>query len=112
MFKNKKIVVVMPAYNAAKTLQKTYDEVMEQGIVDLVILVDDASRDETSTIASGLPHTKVFVHERNKGYGGNQKTCYRMALEAVADIMIIQLNYCECFQLLSKRQIRSREITP
>ena len=58
MFKNKKIIVVMPAYNAAKTLQKTYDEVMEQGIVDLVILVDDASRDETSAIASGLPNTQ------------------------------------------------------
>ena len=89
MFKNKKIVVVMPAYNAAKTLRKTYDEVMEQGIVDLVILVDDASHDETSVIASGLPHTKVFVHEQNKGYGGNQKTCYRMALEAGADIVIM-----------------------
>jgi glycosyltransferase involved in cell wall biosynthesis len=89
MFKNKKIVVVMPAYNAAKTLRKTYDEVMAQGIVDLVILVDDASRDETSAIASGLPHTKLFVHERNKGYGGNQKTCYRMALEAGADIVIM-----------------------
>lgn len=79
----------MPAYNAAKTLRKTYDEVMEQGIVDLVILVDDASRDETSIIASGLPHTRVFVHERNKGYGGNQKTCYRMALEAGGDIIIM-----------------------
>jgi glycosyltransferase involved in cell wall biosynthesis len=89
MFKNKKIIVVMPAYNAAKTLRRTYDEVMEQGIVDLVILVDDASRDETSAIASGLPHTQVFVHERNKGYGGNQKTCYRMALEAGADIVIM-----------------------
>jgi glycosyltransferase involved in cell wall biosynthesis len=89
MFKNKKIIVVMPAYNAAKTLQRTYDEVMEQGIVDLVILVDDASHDETSVIASGLPHTRVFVHERNKGYGGNQKTCYRMALEAGADIVIM-----------------------
>ena len=89
MFMNRKIIVVMPAYNAAKTLRKTYDEVMEQGIVDLVILVDDASRDQTSVIASGLPHTKVFVHERNKGYGGNQKTCYRMALEAGADIIIM-----------------------
>jgi glycosyltransferase involved in cell wall biosynthesis len=89
MFKNKKIVVVMPAYNAAKTLRRTYDEVMEQGIVDLVILVDDASRDETSTIASRLPQTQVFVHERNKGYGGNQKTCYRTALEAGADIVIM-----------------------
>ena len=89
MFKNRKIIVVMPAYNAAKTLRKTYDEVMEQGIVDLVILVDDASRDETSDIASVLPHTKVHVHERNKGYGGNQKTCYRMALAAGADIVIM-----------------------
>ena len=79
----------MPAYNAAKTLQKTYDEVMEQGIVDLVILVDDASQDETSAIACSLPDTKVYVHERNKGYGGNQKTCYRMALEAGADIVIM-----------------------
>ncbi len=89
MFKDRKIVVVMPAYNAAKTLRKTYDEVMDQGIVDLVILVDDASCDETSTIASSLPHTTVFVHERNKGYGGNQKSCYRMALEAGADIVIM-----------------------
>jgi glycosyltransferase involved in cell wall biosynthesis len=89
MFNNKKIVVVMPAYNAAKTLQITYDEVMEQGIVDLIILVDDASHDETSSIASRLSHTRVSVHERNKGYGGNQKTCYRMALEAKADIVIM-----------------------
>ena len=89
MYKGKKLIVVMPAYNAAKTLRKTYDEVMEQGIVDLVILVDDASNDETSAIASSLPHTKVFVHERNRGYGGNQKTCYRMALEAGADIVIM-----------------------
>jgi len=89
MFKNQKIVVIMPAYNAAKTLQRTYDEVMEQEIVDLVILVDDASCDQTSAIAARLPHTKMFVHERNKGYGGNQKTCYRMALEAGADIVIM-----------------------
>jgi glycosyltransferase involved in cell wall biosynthesis len=89
MFNNRKIIVVMPAFNAAMTLRKTYDEVMEQGIVDLVILVDDASRDETSDIASVLPHTMVHVHERNKGYGGNQKTCYRMALTAGADIVIM-----------------------
>ena len=89
MFKDKKIIVVMPAYNAARTLQRTYDEVMEQRIVDLVILVDDASHDETSLIASRLPNTRVFVHEINKGYGGNQKTCYRMALEAGADIVIM-----------------------
>ncbi len=89
MFKNRKIVVVMPAYNAAKTLRRTYDEVMEQEIVDQVILVDDASHDETSAIARSLPNTRVFVHEWNKGYGGNQKTCYRMALEAGADIVIM-----------------------
>ncbi|OGP84909.1 MAG: glycosyl transferase family 2 [Deltaproteobacteria bacterium RBG_16_58_17] len=89
MHNNKKIIVVMPAYNAAKTLKKTYEEVMEQGIVDLVILVDDASRDETSAIASGLPKTQVYVHEQNRGYGGNQKTCYRMALEAGGDIVIM-----------------------
>jgi glycosyltransferase involved in cell wall biosynthesis len=89
MFKNKKVIVVMPAYNAAKTLQKTYDEVMEQGIVDLVILVDDASLDKTSAIASRFPNTQVYVHRRNRGYGGNQKTCYRMALEAGGDIIIM-----------------------
>ena len=89
MFKNKKVIVVMPAYNAAQTLRMTYDEVMAQEIVDLVILVDDASRDETSAIARSLPRTKVFVHEKNRGYGANQKTCYRMALEEGADIIIM-----------------------
>ncbi len=79
----------MPAYNAAKTLRQTYDEVMAQGIVDLVIVVDDASRDETTSIAKGLPNTKVFTHEKNLGYGGNQKSCYRLALEAGADIVIM-----------------------
>ncbi|MCE5283851.1 MAG: glycosyltransferase family 2 protein [Deltaproteobacteria bacterium] len=89
MFRDKKVIVVMPAYNAAKTLQRTYDEVMEQGIVDEVILVDDASRDQTPAIAAGLAAVRVFVHEKNRGYGGNQKTCYRMALEAGADIVIM-----------------------
>ena len=79
----------MPAYNASKTLQRTYDEVMEQGIVDLVIVVDDASRDDTSLIAQKLPKTKVFTHPKNLGYGGNQKTCYRLALEEGADIVIM-----------------------
>jgi glycosyltransferase involved in cell wall biosynthesis len=89
MFQNKKIVVVMPAYNAEKTIIKTYDEVMAQGVVDKVILVDDASPDNTVKVAEGLPLTKVFVHERNLGYGGNQKTCYRLALEEGADIVIM-----------------------
>jgi len=89
MFQNKKIVVVMPAYNAEKTLLKTYEEVMAQGIVDMIILVDDASPDNTAKVAASLPGTKVFVHERNLGYGGNQKTCYRLALEEGADIVIM-----------------------
>ena len=89
MFREKKVVVVMPAYNAAKTLRQTYDEVMEQGVVDQVIIVDDASRDATTAIASELPNTSVFTHPSNLGYGGNQKTCYRLALEAGADIVIM-----------------------
>lgn len=89
MYREKKIVVVMPAYNAAKTLKATYDEVMDQGIVDEVILVDDGSRDETVTLARNLPLVTVHVHDRNRGYGGNQKTCYRLALEKGADIVIM-----------------------
>jgi glycosyltransferase involved in cell wall biosynthesis len=79
----------MPAYNAENTLLKTYEEVMAQGIVDVVILVDDASPDNTAKVAASLPRTKVFVHEHNLGYGGNQKTCYRLALEENADIVIM-----------------------
>src|SRR5580700_999749 len=89
MLYGQKIVVVMPAYNAARTLQKTYDEVMQQGIVDLIIVVDDASHDETAAIARTLPHVQVEVHPENRGYGGNQKTCYRLALEAGADIVVM-----------------------
>ena len=89
MYLDKKVVVIMPAYNAAKTLKKTYDEVMAQGVVDLVIVVDDASRDETVALARQLPQTQVLVHARNLGYGGNQKTCYAAALEAEADIVIM-----------------------
>jgi len=89
MFSGQKIVVVMPAYNAARTLRKTYDEVMAQGIVDLVIVVDDASHDETAEIARTLEHVQVEVHPMNRGYGGNQKTCYKLALAAGADIVIM-----------------------
>src|ERR1700719_3504413 len=89
MLNGQKIVVVMPAYNAAKTLRRTYDEVMEQGIVDLVIVVDDASNDETATIARTLPNVQLEVHPENRGYGGNQKTCYRLALAAGADIVFM-----------------------
>jgi glycosyltransferase involved in cell wall biosynthesis len=89
MIRDKKIVVVMPAYNARKTLCVTHQEVLEQGIVDLIILVDDASHDDTVKIANGLPHVKVFVHDKNMGYGANQKTCYRMALQEGADIIVM-----------------------
>jgi glycosyltransferase involved in cell wall biosynthesis len=89
MLRDLKIVVVMPAYNAASTLRRTYDEVMAQDIVDLVIIVDDASHDETIAIARTLPHAQVEVHPVNRGYGGNQKTCYRLALAAGADIVVM-----------------------
>jgi len=89
MYKDKKVIVVMPAYNAEKTLRMTYDEVMAQDIVDLVILVDDGSSDKTVSIAKELPHTLVYKHEKNMGYGANQKTCYRLALEAGGDIIIM-----------------------
>jgi glycosyltransferase involved in cell wall biosynthesis len=89
MFRDKKVVVVMPAYNAAKTLAQTYREVMEQGVVDQVIVVDDASRDDTVSVAKTLPKTMVFTHSKNLGYGGNQKSCYRLALQAGADIIIM-----------------------
>src|SRR3954464_8048120 len=89
MYLNRKIAVVMPAYNAARTLRRTYDEVMAQGIVDCVIVVDDGSRDDTVALARKLPHTDVIVHARNLGYGGNQKTCYRAALASGADIVIM-----------------------
>jgi len=89
MYKDKKVIVVMPAYNAAKTLQMTYDEVMSQGIVDLVVIVDDASRDQTVQIAERLPDTIVHVHSKNLGYGGNQKSCYDITLKSGADIIIM-----------------------
>ena len=89
MYNDQRVIVVMPAYNAAQTLRKTWDEVMAQKIVDLVIVVDDGSRDETVSIAKELPNTLLHVHEKNLGYGGNQKTCYKLALEAGGDIIIM-----------------------
>jgi glycosyltransferase involved in cell wall biosynthesis len=89
MLNDQKIVVVMPAYNAARTLRRTYDEVMAQRIVDLIIVVDDASQDETVTIARTLDRVQVEVHPMNRGYGANQKTCYRLALAAGAHVVIM-----------------------
>ena len=87
MLNQKKIVVVLPAYKAEATLEKTYQEI-DRSIVDEVILVDDASKDKTVEIAKSIG-IKVFAHERNKGYGGNQKTCYREALNLGADIVVM-----------------------
>ncbi|MFP4475700.1 MAG: glycosyltransferase family 2 protein [Desulfatibacillaceae bacterium] len=89
MIQDRKVVVVMPAYNAAQTLTRTYDEVMAQGVVDHVVVVDDKSQDETVRIAEKLPHTTVYTHETNLGYGANQKTCYRLALAEGADIVVM-----------------------
>lgn len=89
MIKGKKVVVVMPAYNAERTIEKTWREVLDQEIVDLVIVVDDASRDGTVELARRLERVVVHVHERNRGYGANQKTCYRLALDNGADIVVM-----------------------
>ena len=89
MFGDKKVIVVMPAYNAEKTLRPTHAEVMAQDYVDLAIVVDDGSQDETVAIAKTLPKTIVHTHPRNQGYGANQKTCYRLALEQGGDIIIM-----------------------
>lgn len=88
MLNNKKIVVVLPAYNAAKTLEQTYSEIPFD-IVDDVVLVDDASKDDTAEVGKKLGIRHVIKHDKNKGYGGNQKTCYRKALELGADIVIM-----------------------
>ena len=88
MIQGKKIVVVLPAYNAEKTLEKTYREIPFD-VVDEVILVDDASNDQTVLRARELGIRHVVVHEKNRGYGGNQKSCYRRALEIGAEIVVM-----------------------
>src|SRR5579863_7549526 len=87
MLEGKRITVVLPAYNAVRTLKRTFDEIPKQ-IVDDIILTDDASADETTELSRRLGiHT--LVHDKNRGYGGNQKTCYRTALERGADIVVM-----------------------
>lgn len=88
MINNKKIVVVLPAYNASKTLSKTYDEIPFE-IVDEVILVDDFSSDDTIELAKKLNISHIIKHNSNKGYGANQKSCYKKALEIQSDIIIM-----------------------
>jgi glycosyltransferase involved in cell wall biosynthesis len=88
LYLNQKVVVVLPAYNAALTLEKTYREIPFD-IVDELVLVDDASKDDTSAVAKNLGIQHVIRHEANKGYGGNQKTCYKKAVELGADIVVM-----------------------
>lgn len=88
MIKGQKVVVVLPAYNAAKTLWSTYDEI-DKSIVDEVILVDDASNDNTIAIAREIGIQHIIPHEKNRGYGANQKSCYNKALEIGADIIVM-----------------------
>ncbi len=88
MINGKRIAVVLPAYNAAQTLEKTYREI-PMDMVDEVILVDDKSRDNTIEVAKSLGIKHIVAHEQNKGYGGNQKSCYNKAMELGADIVVM-----------------------
>ena len=88
MIKGKKLVVVLPAYNAELTLKKTYNEIPFD-IVDEVILVDDCSKDNTVKVAKEIGVNHIIRHEKNLGYGGNQKSCYNKSLEIGADIVIM-----------------------
>ena len=87
MINNKKVVIIMPAYNAEKTLKQTYDEIYKD-FVDEVILVDDNSKDNTKELSKKLNITTI-VHKENKGYGGNQKSCYKAAIKSGADIVVM-----------------------
>jgi glycosyltransferase involved in cell wall biosynthesis len=88
MIDGKKVVVVFPAYNAAKTLEKTFNE-LPFDIVDETVLVDDASKDDTAALAQRIGINHVIVHDNNRGYGGNQKSCYNKAIEIGGDIVIM-----------------------
>lgn len=104
MYKGKRIAVVMPAYNAEKTLRTTYDDVVAQAIADVVVIVDDCSKDATRSVAEALVeqsvnkgsvHTIYHRHTRNLGYGGNQKTCYSVALSQSPDIVVMVHPDCQ-----------------
>ena len=99
MYCGNKVVVVMPAYNASKTLVQSFNEVCDQNVADTIIIVDDHSTDNTAEIARSLSHEKVNIivhrHEHNRGYGGNQKTCYKLALENGADIVVMVHPDCQ-----------------
>ncbi len=88
MIKDRKLTVVLPAYNAARTLEMTYNEIPFE-IVDEIVLVDDKSSDHTTTVAESLGIKHIIVHQENKGYGGNQKSCYDKALDLDSDIVVM-----------------------
>src|SRR5688572_6139478 len=89
MVMNQKVIVVMPAYNAESTIEQTCREVVQQEGVDVVIVVDDYSQDATASLARRFDKVIVHSHAANRGYGANQKTCYRLALEHGADIVVM-----------------------
>ena len=107
MYKGQKVTVVMPAYNAEKTLRRSFEEVCEQDVADVVVIVDDCSNDGTEQVAREicnyqlpttnyqLPTTIYHRHDRNMGYGGNQKSCYRLALDHGADIVVMVHPDCQ-----------------
>ena len=108
MYRSRKVAVVMPAYNAEMTLRRSFSEVVAEGIADTVIIVDDCSRDNTAAVAARLseelrvkseecaqPRLLYRRHERNRGYGGNQKSCYEMALADGADIVVMVHPDCQ-----------------
>ena len=105
MYRGKRVAVVMPAYNAEKTLRAAYDEVIAQGVADVIVIVDDCSRDGTEKVAkelgSGAPGGRALPtivyrrHERNRGYGGNQKSCYELALGEGVDIVVMVHPDCQ-----------------
>lgn len=104
MYKGRKVAVVMPAYNAEKTLRAAYEEVLEQGVADTVIIVDDCSSDATESVARSLQTGTgqtlsasliYHRHDRNRGYGGNQKSCYDLALKDGADIVVMVHPDCQ-----------------
>lgn len=88
MINGHKVIVVLPAYNAGKTLRQTYEEI-DRSVVDEIILVDDASSDNTIEVAREIGILHIISHEKNKGYGGNQKSCYKKALDLGADIIVM-----------------------
>lgn len=104
MYKGKKIAIVMPAYNAEKTLREAFKEVVAQAVADVIVIVDDCSKDGTETVArslsfgsqlNGCPTVLYMRHERNRGYGGNQKSCYELALKEGSDIVVMVHPDCQ-----------------